>query len=171
MEESGMHRENGKNDLPAPGSFALAHDAWGQLVLTDGHGQRHVGVEPVRGFPISNPEQGISICNAEGHELFWIDNLDDLPPAVRRLLEEDLARREFKPVLRRIVKVSANTEPSEWQVETDRGPTRFVVNSEDDVRRLDGHRAMVIDAQGVRYLIPDTRALDAVSRRYLERFL
>ena len=32
-------------------------------------------------------------------------------------------------------------------------------------------RALVIDAHGIRYLIPDTRTLDATSRRLLERYL
>jgi hypothetical protein len=62
-------------------------------------------------------------------------------------------------------------EPSEWEVETDRGPTRFILNNEDDVRRLDDQRALVIDASGIRYLIPDLRSLDAASRRVLERYL
>ena len=79
-------------------------------------------------------------------------------------------RREFVPVVRRILSVSA-VEPSEWRVETDRGPTRFLLNSEDDVCPLDDHRALVTDANGIRYLIPDLRQLDATSRRLLERFL
>jgi hypothetical protein len=82
-----------------------------------------------------------------------------------------MARREFVPIIRRIVRVSAPVEPSEWEVETDRGRTCFVVNSEDDVRRLDGQRAMILDTQGIRYLIPDLRGLDAASRRILERYL
>ncbi len=40
-----------------------------------------------------------------------------------------------------------------------------------DVRRLENRRAMVIDAHGIHYLIPDTEALDRQSRRILERYL
>jgi len=57
------------------------------------------------------------------------------------------------------------------RVDTDRGPTRFVLKTEDDVRRLGPYRALIIDAQGVRYLIPDTRDLDAYGRRAVERYL
>ena len=74
-------------------------------------------------------------------------------------------------MVRRIVRISAPVEPSEWEVETDRGRTRFVLNSEDDVRRLSDHRALIFDAHGIRYLIPDLRALDGTSRRLLERYL
>ena len=67
--------------------------------------------------------------------------------------------------------MSAPVEPSEWEVETDRGRTSFVLNNEDDVHELGGHRALVTNAHGIRYLIPDTRQLDAISRRLLERYL
>ena len=75
------------------------------------------------------------------------------------------------PQIHRIVRVSLQTEPCEWEVETDRGPTKFVLKSDDDVRRLDKRRAMVIDAHGIHYLIPDTDALDRHTRRILERYL
>jgi hypothetical protein len=156
---------------PRPAEFGLHHDAWGQLVLTDAAGRQHAGVEPVRAFPLSDPDGGLAICDADGHELVWIDDLAALPEPVRRLLVEHLARREFVPLIRQVVRVSAPVEPSEWEVETDRGPTRFLLNSEDDVYRLDERRALVTDAHGIRYLIPDTTALDAGSRRLLERYL
>ena len=70
-----------------------------------------------------------------------------------------------------ILHMNSATEPSQWEVRTDRGETRFVVRQDEDVRRLDNHRALVIDAHGIRYLIEDTRELDAHSRRLLERYL
>jgi hypothetical protein len=160
-----------RNGHPRPTPFALHSDAWGRLVLTDADGRQHIGVEPVRAFPISDPRHGLALLDAEGRELAWIDRLDDLATPVRRVLEEDLARREFLPVICRILRVSAPVEPSEWEVETDRGMTAFVLNSEDDVRSLSDHRALIYDARGIRYLIPDLRRLDATSRRLLERYL
>jgi hypothetical protein len=156
---------------PSLRDIDLRYDAWGRLVLVDAHGREHVGVEPVRAFPISAPRHGISLLDAEGHELLWINDLDQVPRPIRELIEHDLARREFMPVLRRIVKVSAQAEPCEWQVETDRGPTRFVLGRDDDVRRLAEHGALITDSHGIRYLIPDLRTLDAASRRFLERYL
>jgi hypothetical protein len=166
-----MHSAHSTNGSPNPAGFALEFDVRGRLVLTDADGRQHIGIEPVRAFPISAPRSGIALCDAGGRELLWVANLDELPPGPRAILEEELARREFIPVLRRIMHISAPTEPSEWEVETDRGPTRFVLNSEDDVHHLDGDRALVKDAQGLRYLIADLRQLDATSRRLLERYL
>jgi hypothetical protein len=153
-------------------AFGLHHDAFGRLVLIDADGGRHVGVDPIRAFPLSVPSQFISLCDEHGRELVCVESLDDLPAHVRKVLEEDLARREFVPVIERISRVTGDGGPaSQWSVETDRGSTRFTIDGEDDVRTLGPHRAMITDSQGVRYLVADTRSLDAASRRILERFI
>ena len=151
--------------------IVFSFDPLGRFVFRDADGCEHVDVTPVRGFPISEPEYGVSICDGEGRELLWIERLLDLPAGPRETLQAELARREFLPVLQRIVRVSTNAEPCEWDVETDRGRTSFVLRTDEDVRRLDDRRAMVTDANGVSYLIPDLGALDGASRRYLERYL
>ncbi len=151
--------------------FTLERDAWGQLVLVQADGRRTVGVEPVRAFPISGPECFLSICDAEGRELTCIEKLDSLTPELRRMIEEELARREFVPVVQRIERVFADTDPSEWHVVTDRGPTSFMMeDSDNDVRRLGPNRILLNDTHGIRYLIPDTRRLDDASRRILDRY-
>ena len=151
--------------------FDLEHDARGQLVLVDEHGTRHVGVEPVRSFPTSDPDHWVSICDAAGREIVTVRDLAELTPRVRGILEADLARREFVPLITRILSMPADAEPTEWSVETDRGVTRLLLNSGDDVRRLGPHRASIIDAQGIHYQISDLRQLDAFSRRVMERYL
>jgi hypothetical protein len=152
-------------------TFGLQHDAWGRLVLIDAEGQRYVGVEPVRSFPISDPLHFISIIDTDGRELVSIENLADVPQATRKVLEEDLVRREFVPVIERIERVSAGADPSEWHVDTDRGRTRFLVKNEEDIRRISPTRVLIVDDHGVRFSIPDTRKLDIASRRLLERYL
>jgi hypothetical protein len=149
--------------------FSLSHDAWGRLTLADADGRRHVGVEPVRAFPLSDPRRWIALVSAEGREVALVENLDELSPALRQTIEEELARREFVPVIERVISKSSR-DPSEWEVITDRGPTTFVLKSDDDIRRMGPHRAMIFDAQGVRYLVDDARRLDAASRRILEHY-
>ncbi|MCC6126342.1 MAG: DUF1854 domain-containing protein [Pirellulales bacterium] len=150
--------------------FTLERDVFGQLVLTDADGRKWSGVEPARAFPISNPGQWVSLCDAEGREVLCIREFDKLSPDLRRMLEEELGRREFVPEIKNILNVADDADPSEWEVETDRGATTFLLDSEDDVRRLGPHRALFIDTHGIRYLIPDTRKLNARSRRLLERY-
>lgn len=151
--------------------FQLVRDPWDRLVLTDETGAEHVGVVPVRAFPIGHPHGWLVLTDAQGRELRCIPDPADLPAVSRALVEEELTRREFVPVIRRVRNVSSYLEPAEWEVETDRGLTRFVLRTEDDVRRLGPYRALILDAQGIRYLVPDTRELDAYGRRAVERYL
>jgi hypothetical protein len=171
MGETAVENNGMANGQAGPHPFGLHHDAWGQLVLSDADGRQHTGVEVIRAFPLSDPRHRIAICDARGRELVWLDDLDVLPPPLAQQIEEELAKREFVPIIRRVLKVSSPVEPSEWEVETDRGRTSFVLNSEDDVHELDEHRALITDAHGIRYLIADIGQLDATSRRLLERYL
>jgi len=157
-----------KNPLPV---FSLQRDPWDQLVMIDADGARHENVEPMRSFPITDPEHGISICDTEGHEILWIDDMADVPSPTRETLVDDLNRREFVPIIQRIVGVSAEVDPCQWDVETDRGPPRFLLNSEEDVRRLGAFSTLILDSHGIRYLVRDVRKLDVPSRRILERYL
>ena len=151
--------------------FQLQHDAFGRLTLTDSAGETHEGVTPVRAFPISSPDDGIALVDPYGHELAWIDRLEDLPENLRELLKTELAGREFMPVISRIVDVSSFATPSTWTVVTDRGQTQMVLKGEEDIRRLAAPALLIADGNGIQYLIRDRGALDAHSRKLLDRFL
>ncbi|MBF0612147.1 MAG: DUF1854 domain-containing protein [Magnetococcales bacterium] len=150
-------------------TFDLHRDNWGRLILTMEDGSQHVGVEPVRAFPISDPDHGVAICGSDGAELLWVYDVPALPDAIRTLLEEALAHREFVPEIHRILEVSAPVSPSQWRVETDRGETTFTLRDESDIRRLGPKGLLINDANGIRYYIRDFSALDKFSRRTLDR--
>ena len=152
-------------------TIRLERDAHGQLALIDRDGTRHPGVLPVRAFPLSAPGEGVALMSADGHELAWFDRLDELEPASRAVLEDELARREFMPQVQAISGVSSFSTPCEWDVLTDRGATRFTLRSEDDIRRLGGGRLLVTDSHGIHYEVADMKKLDRPSRRILDRFL
>lgn len=152
-------------------TIQLTRDAHGQLQLTAADGSVHGGVVPVRAFPIAAPDDGIALVGTDGHELAWIERLGDLPDATRRLVEEELASREFVPEIRRLRHVSTFAIPSTWDVETDRGDTRFVLKGEEDIRRLGASTLLIGDSHGVQYLIRDLQSLDKTSRRLLDRFM
>ena len=156
-----------------PSLFPQMHrDAHGRLALTLPDGTVHTGVLPVRAFPLAAPEEGISLVGADGHELLWLDRLDDLPAPAHALVQEELAAREFVPTIQKILSVSSFSTPSTWEVETDRGPTTLVLKAEEDIRRLRSRTALLIaSASGVQYAIADSTTLDRASRRLLERLL
>jgi len=125
----------------------------------------------VRAFPIGAPDEGVSLVDSDGHELAWVERLSALDEARRALLVEALEQREFMPRLLRVKAVSSFATPSTWDVDTDRGPTRFVLKGEEDIRRLGPGLLIVNDAHGVQYLIRDLMGMDRHSRRLLDRFL
>ena len=152
--------------------FQLVRTPFGELVWTGPQGQQVSGVVPVRAFPIQAPQDGISLVDSEGHEVAWFAQLADIPQAARALIEEELACREFMPVIQRIAAVSGFSTPCTWTVDTDRGRTEFVLRGDEDIRRIGSARALLIaDAHGINYLVPDHFALDAHSKRVLDRFL
>lgn len=126
---------------------------------------------PVRAFPVSDPDAGVSLVGPDGHEVVWIDRLSELPTALRAPIVEELSAREFVPEIRRLLAVSSFATPSIWHVETDRGSTQLVLRGEEDIRRLPGGSLMISDTHGVHYRIRQVRDLDRASRRLLERFL
>lgn len=153
-------------DLP------LTRNSFGRLQFTAADGVVHQGVVPVRAFPIAAPEEGIALVSSEGgQELLWIDRLADLPAASRALIEEELASREFMPEILAITGVSSFATPSTWQVQTDRGGAALVLKGEEDIRRLSQTTLLIADSHGIQYLIRDLPALDAGSRKILDRFL
>jgi hypothetical protein len=151
--------------------FQISRDPYGKLVYTGSDGVAHVGVVPVRAFPIAAPDEGLSVIGPDGHELAWFPRLSALPSPVRALLEAELAVREFTPTITRLRAVSTFSVPSTWSVDTDRGPTEVVLKSEDDIRRLGNGRLLIGTNHGLNLAIPDMAALDRASRKLLERFL
>ena len=152
--------------------FTLERTPFGKLVLTNASGERFEGVVPVRAFPIQSPEDGISLVSTDGKEVAWVDLLSDVPQPAQDLIRAELATREFMPVIGRIVSVTSYSTPCTWTVETDRGNTEFVLRGDEDIRRIGKDNALLIaDAHGIQYLVRDQFAMDAHSKRVLDRFL
>ncbi|MBP6075635.1 MAG: DUF1854 domain-containing protein [Nitrosomonas sp.] len=151
--------------------YQLSQNTYGRLVFTDQSGLVQDGVVPIRSFPITDPDQGIALVDAHGHELAWIERLTDLPEEYRVLIESELANREFMPEIKRLLKVSGVITPSTWQVETDRGEVTFILKGEEDIRRLTTSSLMITDNHGIHFLIRDRLALDRHSRKLLDHFL
>jgi hypothetical protein len=153
-------------------SFQLERTPFGKLALTNAAGARYEGVVPVRAFPVQSPNDGISLVNLDGHEVAWVDRLQDLAPQVRVLIEGELESREFMPVIQRLVSVTSFSTPCTWTVETDRGATQFVLRGDEDIRRIGHEGALLIaDSHGIQFLVRDHLSLDVPSKKILDRFL
>jgi ATP-binding cassette, subfamily B, bacterial len=154
--------------LVDPSELALVRDAHGQLVARAG--DESVPVVPVRCFPLTDPDAYICLVDGRGHEYSCIPALDAVPLPARDLLLEELALREFIPVIERIESVRVNPSRSEWRVLTDRGRARFVLDNEDNIRSLGPGRFVITDSHGMRFLIQAVEGLDRESQRLFRRF-
>lgn len=152
-------------------STDLQRDALGRWVWTDAQGVRHEQVVVVRAYPVTAPDLGVGVMDAEGHELAWFDRLDEIEGALQSQLREAMQEREFLPEIEQLQSVSSLVTPSTWTVQTNRGVTRFMLKGEEDIRRLTGRVLLINDADGVQYLIRDLAAMDRHSRKLLDRFL
>ena len=148
----------------------LERDTLGRRIFIDAKGNRHIGVHPVRAFPITAPGAGIGIMDQSGKELCWYLDEAVISQADLALIEEELAAREFMPVIEKITKVSTFATPSIWDIETDCGPTRIRLKAEEDIRRIAGNTLLIADSNGLQFLIKDSTQLDKVSKKLLDRF-
>jgi len=152
--------------------IALVRNPFGKLVLTQGQGEPHVGVVPIRAFPVQSPNDGIALVNIDGREVAWIDQLSAVSAPERDLIQSELDTREFIPTIARIVRVTGFSTPCTWTVETDRGATEFVLRGDEDIRRVGSDGSLLVaDSHGIQFLIRSPLGLDPHSRKILDRFL
>jgi hypothetical protein len=125
----------------------------------------------LRAYPVSAPDDGVALMDAEGHELLWVPLLGQLEAPLRDKVKRALNEREFLPEILQLIQVSSFATPSTWTVLTDRGETQFLLKGEEDIRRLTGTVLLINDINGVQFMIRDLAAMDKHSRKLLDRFL
>ena len=151
--------------------FELSRDEWNHLRLTDSRGIIFTDISVVPLFPISASQKWVSLVSSDGEEIICLESLEGLSQENVKLLQEELALREFVPVIRKVISVSGNQEPCEWFVETDHGITSFVINAEEDVRRVSAKGVVITDANGIRFRVEDITNLDKRSRAFVEWYV
>src|SRR5436309_3205561 len=108
------------------------HGATLRLTVEDERSVLKVAV--VRAFPLSHPQQYLSVRDGDNKEVGLIVDAADLDDESRRLVAEDLERRYVVPVVRRIIAIKERFGTVDWEVETDRGVSRFTTrNTRDNV--------------------------------------
>ena len=149
--------------------LSFRKNEWGQLVLVMPDGAEHPGIDPVRCFPLTDPDHVIALLDPEGKEVICLPSLEVLNPESREFIRRELAERDFVPVIQKIMTTSAPYPPCIWNVETDRGKISFHLESEDDIRSLGKSGIVIADSNGIRYKILDISKLDSTSRRIVRQ--
>jgi len=152
-------------------NFNLEKDVFGNIRLVLDGGQSYDQVRIIRAFPISDPENGFSIVNQDGHELVWFESFDQLSEDNQRIAHASLEQIEFIPVISKITDLNTYALPSIWDIETDRGVTKLKLKTEQDIRRVSSEALLITDANGIQYLIKNRKTLDKFSKKVLDRFM
>ena len=153
-----------------PGRVRVRLDDFGKLRLDLG-GRHYADVQPLRTHPISAPGRWVALQDADGEEIGMIEDLAELEPETRRVLETELDLRYFTTKVLRIHDVQSRYGVTSWDLETDRGRRTIHVADRGDIRPLRSGHVLLVDMYGMRFDVPRMSALDPQSRLKLEEQL
>ncbi len=123
-------------------------------------------------FPLSRANSHLSIQDREGNEAGILASFEGMDSESKALIEDDLDRRYFTPILQRLAEVEAQKGMWRFVGETQRGPVEFWVrNWRDSSHELSANRWHILSVEGQRYEIEDLEALDDKSQKLLEQLL
>lgn len=125
-----------------------------------------------RAFPFSDANRYINVMSSESKEIGMFRDLKGMDSHSRQILEEELDRRYFIPLISRVYSLKEEFGMLSWDVETDRGRRKFYVrNWRDNVHELSAVRYLIVAVDGNRYEIRNIDQLDTESKAQLERLV
>jgi hypothetical protein len=147
-----------------------SEDATVRLTIDDDRSWREVRV--ARAFPFSKPDCYIGLRDGDDKDIGILTTLGGLDAESHAIIEEELAKRYFTPRIERVLSVDEQFGVVTWEVETDKGPRRFLVrNLRDSTFPLGANRLMMTDTDGNRYEFPDVRAVGSKAMAVLSKVL
>jgi hypothetical protein len=155
-----------------PGSVKARLDQQGRVRLTLREAEEHVNVRVVPAFPITRPDHFIYFQDESGKELGLLVEPRRLDRESRDLILAQADQAYFMPRITRIIRVDEQAGVATWEVETDRGWSRFETVPRGESTWFVGRdRVLIRDVDGNRYLIEELGKLDLRSRRWAELYL
>jgi len=136
-------------------------------------GEEAVPIRAKRALPISGGADGpVSLLGEDKKELLFLPDPGVLDAESRQMLEFALSESYLLPVIVRVLDAVPHFGNRYWKVETDRGPTDFVLRDPNrNVTHLTDDHMIIRDTMGNRFEIRSLAALDQRSRMYVDRVL
>ena len=151
-----------------PKLLKISRNQFAELEAELPDGSVHAPVEPVRTFPLTQPNQYISLLDAQKNELGLIEDINQLKEADQTVLAEELAKCYFMPKITKIHFIEGRFGVTQWEAETEVGSVSFDLRSRNDITSLDGGRVLIKDVDGNRYEIVNYHRLDPKSVALLD---
>lgn len=125
-----------------------------------------------RAFPFEDKFNYISVNDKDGKEIALIKSLDDINEEQRRYITDELNRKYYSPVIKKIISMKERFGFSYWKVLTDTGERTFTIqDTYRNIHKIDTSHIFLTDVDGNRYDIPDIEALDRKSYKKIELYM
>jgi len=155
-----------------PETLKLFYEPKDRLRLTVGDEKSYHTVKPVWAAPLSRPNKYLALLDGKGNEIVTLPDPAALPPDSLAAAQEELRRRYLTATVRAVIHAKQEFGATYWSVATDRGDRDFVTqNLQENAVWLSPSHLLLLDVDGNRFEITDTKALDDASRRYIETIL
>ena len=157
---------------PADLEFERTSGGFVTLTVRGVEPERYERINAFRTFPLSAGDQYLSLRDREGDEIGIIESIEDLAPAQAALLRDELERRYFTPLIKRVESLKEEFGYSYWTVDTGAGRRRFTVQSgKNNVTMVGSGRLLIVAVDGNRFEVADYTRLDRSVLRTLEGLL
>jgi hypothetical protein len=141
-----------------------------RLTLRDDRSWHKVSV--ARAFPLSDPDHYLGFLDGDEKDIGLLHDPSLLDPESRQIVEEELEKRYFVPVVERVLSIKEEFGTIYWTVETDRGQKEIIVrNLRDNLQELSSSRVIITDVDGNRFEFADISKLDGKSQSAILRNL
>ena len=138
------------------------------VTLEIADGESIEALEPRRLFPVSKPNEYITLLDKEGVERALIRSLCDLSDEAREAIVYSLDDYYLVPHILRIIETGEKYGTLRWTVETDRGIKSFDIrNRNHDIRVYKDGKVRIRDGDDNRYTIDNYHKLDSASKSRL----
>ena len=128
----------------------------------------HEEINVRRAFPLDDPGRYIGLTAADSTELGMVQDVEHLDAASRNVLDVELAKVYFLPVITAVDNIEEHFGIVEADVETSSGPRHIEIRQiRRNIRLLSDNRALIEDAEGNRYELRDRHRLPRLTRDIL----
>ncbi len=129
-------------------------------------------VAVARAFPLSDPEHYLGFLDGAGKDIGMLHDPTLLDASSRQIVDEELDKRYFVPVIERVISVKEEFGTIYWKVETDRGEKEIIVrNLRDNIQELSATRVIITDIDGNRFEFADLMKMDSKTQGFILRNL
>jgi hypothetical protein len=143
-----------------------------RLRLTVGEEKSYPTVKPVWSAPLSQPAKFLALLDAKGEEIAMLEDPATLSADSLQAVKEELSRRYLTSTVHVVSDARTEFGSTYWHVITERGERDFVTQSlQENAQWLSPTHLMLIDVDGNRFEIPNTKNLDPKSADFIQRIL